>query len=120
MSANAVSSGIISDKKSWFTSFKIGTRIYAGFALVLALMVLLGGVAYWGLQAVDDSFHDYSATATNALTAATIDGNMTDIRRNVLIYEDTGNKTALEAISKLRGETQKLIAELTAKYPVTG
>ena len=115
MSANAVSSGIISDKKSWFTSFKIGTRIYAGFALVLALMVLLGGVAYWGLQAVDDSFHDYSATATNALTAATIDGNMTDIRRNVLIYEDTGNKTALETISKLRGETQKLIAELTAK-----
>jgi methyl-accepting chemotaxis protein len=97
-----------------FTDRKIGTKIFFGFGVVLLLMAILSGTAVMGIRALDEAFEGYSRIAGQAVNSVMIDANVTDIRRNVLIFEDTGDKTRLDAIDKLNKETHKLIADTLA------
>jgi methyl-accepting chemotaxis protein len=97
-----------------FTDRKIGTKIFFGFGCVLLLMAILSGVAVMGLRALDETFEGYSRISTQAINGVAVDGNVTDIRRNVLIYVDTGNKAQLETIERLNKEAHKLIADTLA------
>ncbi len=101
-------------KVSFIKSVKIGTRTYAGFGLVLALMAAIGGSSVFGLRSLDETFDAYARISSNTINVAVIDGNVTDIRRNVLLFEDTGEKARVDAIAKLREETFKLLSDTLA------
>ena len=54
---------------------KIGKRVLGGFALVLALLVIMSGLGYFGLTSVRTSFASYEAFAEHATQAIEIDRN---------------------------------------------
>jgi methyl-accepting chemotaxis protein len=101
-------------KAGFFNSISVGTRIYGGFGIVLALMATLGVTSILGLWSLDESFDAYARISNQTVAVAQLDGDMTDIRRNVLIYEDTGEKVRIENINKLRDHAFKLIADTAA------
>ena len=99
------------DKANFFKSMTIGTRIYSGFAMILALMVALSGAAVFGLWAIDENFGANSRVANQTVNVALIDGNVTDMRRNVLMFADKGDPSRVANINKLREDTFKLLSD---------
>ncbi len=47
---------------------KLGTRIYSGFIILLALLVLAGGVGWWGISHISKEIHDL-LNGTNKMMA---------------------------------------------------
>ena len=50
--------------------FKIGTRIGAGYVLVLGLLVIVATTGYFGLRSASDSFESFARTSDNASRVA--------------------------------------------------
>jgi len=76
--------------------FKVGTRIHFGFLLIL---VLLGLVAVFGVRAltgVETGFNRYAAISDNSLHLSELDGDVSDMRRNVVNYSFSGNNALIE------------------------
>ncbi|HRD50804.1 MAG TPA: methyl-accepting chemotaxis protein [Candidatus Contendobacter sp.] len=46
-----------------FQNLKLSTQLNAGFAAVIALLVIVGGTAYWGLTGAFDGFTEYRRLA---------------------------------------------------------
>jgi methyl-accepting chemotaxis protein len=96
--------------------FKVGTRIYSGFLLILAL---LGLVAVFGVRALTDveaGFGRYSTISTSSLRLSELDGSVADMRRNVVNYSLTGNDGLIETI---RAQQKKLASDLRASRDAT-
>ena len=72
--------------------FAIGTRIGAGFAMVLALLVALSVIAYVGLTGVGDKFGTYKSISTNATRVGDVYGDFATLRRFVVAYSDGGEE----------------------------
>ncbi len=91
--------------------FKVGTRIYSGFLLILAL---LGLVAVFGVRALTEAetrFGRYATISTNSVQLSTLDGDVANMRRNVLNYSFTGKDALIEPI---RAELKQLAVSLRA------
>jgi methyl-accepting chemotaxis protein/CHASE3 domain sensor protein len=110
MSANAVAA----TKPGLFKGIKLGTRIYGGFGIVLVLMLSLAVSAGMGIWSIDKSFDDYARISDQTVAVANINSNVTSIRRNILVYIDTGDKARVDEISRLRDETLKQVADTLA------
>jgi len=84
---------------------KIGYRVGGGFAAILLLLVLVSGSSYLGLTGGEASFARYAATADNTVRVVDADRFFTGLRRNVLIYSQTG---AVQAAATVRDRAQTL------------
>jgi methyl-accepting chemotaxis protein len=73
-------------------------RIYAGFAIVLVLLAVVGIISLGGIRSAISTFGVYSTNASDALRIVTIDRDVADLRRNVISYADTGDAVALQRI----------------------
>ncbi|CAO3413193.1 methyl-accepting chemotaxis protein [Azospirillum doebereinerae] len=77
--------------------FRVGTRIHFGFLLIL---VLLGLVAVFGVRALtglETGFNRYAAISDNSLRLSELDGDVSDMRRNVVNYSFSGNNALIES-----------------------
>jgi methyl-accepting chemotaxis protein/CHASE3 domain sensor protein len=111
MSAHAAD---LAAKASFLKRIKLGTRIYGGFGIVLALMLGLAVTAVLAVWSLDKSFDDYARISDQTVAVANINGNVTSIRRNILVYIDTGDKARVDEIIRLRDETLKQVADTLA------
>ncbi|RTR16714.1 methyl-accepting chemotaxis protein [Azospirillum griseum] len=78
--------------------FTVGTRIYVGFLLILAL---LGAVAFFGVRAmtdIDARFGRYSTISNNSLRLSEAEFELADLRRTIVTYSFNGNNALIEPI----------------------
>ncbi len=94
-----------------FNNLKVGTRIFAGFGTVLALLLAVGLGAIFSLTDATSAFDTEDALASNAVRVAQIDREIVGLRRNVYIYVDAGRESELTRINELRKSIPPMIAE---------
>jgi len=73
---------------------KIGTRLSFGFALVLALLLAVGGLGYSALSKAELGTTRLGSMAQNMARVGVIDTSFAQLRRNVLIVGNTGSEEA--------------------------
>src|ERR1700733_1640700 len=81
---------------------KIGVRVLGGFSLVLALLVMMSAMGYFGLTSVRTSFASYEAFSEHATQALEIDRNFIELLRNVVAYSNNADEETLVRIHKLQ------------------
>src|SRR5882724_7148029 len=81
--------------------FKIGTRINFGFVTVLALLVVVAAVGYSGLNGSRVAVQEYERISDNALKVVETDRNLTSMRRDTLVYVQSGDEQALQRVRSM-------------------
>ncbi|EPY02378.1 methyl-accepting chemotaxis protein [Magnetospirillum fulvum] len=75
---------------TWMANFKIGSRIFAGFLLVLALLCVLGVTGWQSLESAVGRTHEYARLTGQAQSILKIESDVANLRRLVRIYEKSG------------------------------
>jgi methyl-accepting chemotaxis protein len=83
---------------------RIGTRIYAGFALVLVLLATLGVMSVLALRTIESSVGDLARTSNQALFTLTAENNNSETRRLTYVYTQTEDAKTLAAARALIGK----------------
>ncbi len=95
--------------------FPIGTRIYAGFGLVLIILAGLAGANVAGFSDVGANVRDVSGITDSALRVMRTDRGVVELRRNVYAYVGLGEAAALgraqEQVRSLEADLRQLVEE---------
>lgn len=86
--------------------FKIGTRIYAGFVIVLSLMAVLAYTGYSSLQGASERSHTYARISDLTAEVLSVAARLSDLRQAVLRFVLDGDTDDL-------GQARKIGADLT-------
>ena len=89
-------------QSSFAGRFRVGTRIYAGFLVVLLLLAFLAVVGVTGVQSGITAFMVYAEVGGNALNVLGIDRNFTGMRRNIYLAFENNDEKAVARIKELR------------------
>ena len=90
-----------------FTNLGIGTRLYAGFGLVLLLNALLAVLSGFETSHLRNNFDAYANMAGDALLVSEIDGDMSDLRLGVNRYMLSNSDTDKEQAAKSYEQVQQ-------------
>ena len=90
--------------------FRVGTRIYTGFILVLLLLGLVATIGVRGFISIQGAIGDYAIISENAERVALIQRDVAEMRRNVRLYGFTGEDRYLKAVR----EGQKGLSDVMA------
>jgi methyl-accepting chemotaxis protein len=83
------------------SAFKIGTRIGAGYIIVLGLLVIVAATGYFGLRSASDSFGRFTNISDTASRVAQADRDFVALRLNMQMYFDKGEDRVLTRIREL-------------------
>jgi methyl-accepting chemotaxis protein len=97
---------------------RIGTRIFGGFALVLALMVTVSVLGYLGLSAIETQLTAYQTITDNAARLLQIDRDYTELRRNTIAFSLLGDPQLIDRIHDLQKSVHGQIAEVEARLVI--
>ncbi|MFC5313819.1 HAMP domain-containing protein, partial [Azospirillum rugosum] len=78
--------------------FRVGTRIYTGFLLVLALLALVVGVGVRALSVTSADVDRYVAISDNSIRVTELEASVGGMRRNALSYMFTGDRATAEKV----------------------
>ncbi len=98
------------DKGSFSGRFKVGTRIYTGFLVILLLLGVVAVAGIRGFNAIDAMAARYETISANAERVATINGLVAEMRRGVRQYGYTGDESFIATVR----DAQKKLGELLA------
>jgi methyl-accepting chemotaxis protein len=76
------------------SNLKIGTRVGAGFVLILALLGAVAGLGYLALSSAERSTTQLGTFALNMARVGIIETQFAQLRRSVLIVANTGSEEA--------------------------
>ena len=93
---------------------KISTRIFAGFASVIALLAIVAGMGVLELNSVGDGFARYRALALQTNNAGLVRANMLLARMNVKNFIINASDKNIEGVQERAGRTLQLNDELLA------
>ena len=99
---------------SSIADLKIGVKISAGFALVLALLVVVAGFAVWRFGDIQTRFDRFAELSDDAILATVLDQKTTAAAvaaRDFVLANTDQNRRAFH---RLIGEVESLIAEARA------
>ncbi len=82
---------------------RIGTRINAGFGAVLALMLLVAALGYFGLKTLGTSYSDYTRISGGVVLVSESDRNVVGLRRNLAAYVQSGSDQAIQRMNAACG-----------------
>ncbi|NNG04361.1 MAG: HAMP domain-containing protein [Inquilinus sp.] len=82
-------------KRSFLANLKIGTKIYAGFGLIIGLLVLLTALVVLEIEGLRRNFFDYADMASDALLVAELDADIADLQLNAREYQLIGSEEDL-------------------------
>ncbi len=92
-----------------FTSrFRIGTRIYAGFAVVLLLFAFSAIQSHVGIGDAAEQFDLFTRVSDRAIGGADVLARLGGIRTRVLLHNFAGDKKALDGVAE---ESAKLVKD---------
>ena len=79
-------------------ALKIGARINLGFGVVLGLLVVLSANAIWSMTDTSGLFGRYVTVSTNAMRILLANRDFGELRRNVLLFAQTGDAKVADAV----------------------
>lgn len=91
--------------------FRIGTRIFGGFAIVLLLLVALAGVSFVSFGTANSEFEETSHVTLNTVRVQNIERNIVGLRRNVFVYSVGGDAKVLDRIAVLDAALTKDLSD---------
>ena len=97
------------EKASFFGQFKVGTRIYTGFIVILLLLAVVAVIGIRGFGSVDTFMGRYSTISDNAERVANINGLVAELRRNTRIFGMTGDESAATAAHEVQKKLRDLL-----------
>ena len=86
---------------NWNSSFKIGTRITAGFVIVLALLAGVAVSGVLGLSGASHSFQNYADESADSGKVSQADRDFVAMRLNIQFYFDKSDEKVLARIREL-------------------
>ncbi|KAA0678765.1 methyl-accepting chemotaxis protein [Roseomonas genomospecies 6] len=96
--------------------FKVGTRIYFGFLVVLLLLAVVVAIGVRGLGVARDGFESYASVSNHSIQVSTIDGQVAQMRRLALNFNTFGDPKVAEQV---RAVQASLANELRASLDGT-
>ncbi|MBJ7554660.1 MCP four helix bundle domain-containing protein [Marinomonas spartinae] len=94
--------------------FNFSQRLYLGFSLVIVLLALVGGTAYFSLNNASSGFDEYRSLARASNAVGEIQENMLTTRNKEKDFILTGDSQAKEAFDRYFKNTQQSIDEAIA------
>mgnify|MGYP001809643991 CR=1 FL=1 len=91
--------------------FKVATRIYTGFLLILALLGTVVALAYRAQTSAEGGFDRYASIADNSIRVNGISASVAAMRRNVVNYSFTGDPKVAEAVATIQRELEPVLRE---------
>jgi len=95
----------------FLSRFSVKTRIYLGFGLVLALMLLVAVIGSSSLDVTSDRTSDYIQVSDNSVRVAVLAGNFTEARRSVRSFITDGDAASLKAARERFVSVRKDLAD---------
>ncbi len=95
--------------------YKIGTRLYFGFGLILLLLVVLAFVGHLSLGRSADGFGEFARVGSNAQTTMALDRDVTGLRRNAYLVQDTLDEKATVRARELMKQISANLEGLASK-----
>ncbi|CAA7625996.1 Methyl-accepting chemotaxis protein [Magnetospirillum sp. LM-5] len=99
-------------------NISVKARIWGGFAIVLAALVVVALLGVFSLSRSTNSFARFETISSNVARMMTIERNFVGMRRNVTAYVYTGDPKAQERAKELIGLINSQIADLTARIVI--
>ncbi len=96
--------------------FHIGTRIYAGFGLVLIIVAGLTAANFAELSVIGSNVSEVSRISDSALRVLRTDRAVVDLRRNVYSYVGRGDTAALDRAETLHRSLQDDLRRLVEGF----
>jgi methyl-accepting chemotaxis protein len=93
---------------------KIGTRLNAGFGLVLLLLAFVGAVGFNGLTTSGNALGEYDRLTGNTLRVLSIERNVVALGREVIEYANTGSEAVLRRARALSAQIRADLQEAEA------
>ncbi|MBC7906458.1 MAG: methyl-accepting chemotaxis protein, partial [Rhodospirillaceae bacterium] len=93
------------------TGFTVKKRIYGGFLGILFLLILVAGLAFWGFLTVGGNVGRYASVSTDTVRIQQIDRDVADLRRNVILFTEKDDQTALDRIRALQASLRTKVDE---------
>ena len=85
-----------------FSRFKIGSRIFFGFLVVLFLLVAVAGVGILASQVGTGAFATFNHVVVDTLRITNIDRNIAAMRRDIISYSHTGDERAVARVREIQ------------------
>ena len=74
----------------FFERYKVGTRIYGGFAAVLLLLGGVGWAGFAGLSGADHGLSEYARVSNNTIFVVSMAASAQEMRRHVVVGQGSG------------------------------
>jgi len=100
--------------------FKIRSKVLAGFFVVLALLIAVGATGYLGLDKTSATFDRYAVIADTAMNVTEVENDITQLRRFVVLFNDSGDAAHAKEARALIAEVQGDIPRVTALFADAG
>ncbi len=94
-----------------FKNMKVGKKIRTGFAVVLGLLILVAGVAYFALSNSSDGVARYRAIARNTNILGQVQSNLLMVRMNVKEFLITSSQKNVDRFEDYYKKTGELLDE---------
>ncbi len=98
--------------------FRIGARIFGGFAAILLIVAGLAGLAYHDGRTFSASLDQYAKVSDDSLALSRIDRDVLEMRRNVYVFTASGDTKAVEAIARIKTGTLQALSRLADSTPL--
>jgi methyl-accepting chemotaxis protein len=100
------------------SNLKIGIRIYAGFVVVLLLLVTLATEGYFSLGGVSGTFERYATISDNTVRMTEVDRDIVGARASMREYVRSGSPTAFKSLQDIGKEAREILVSLSATAPI--
>jgi len=94
---------------TWFNNLKVSAKIGFGSGLILALLIVVAAIAYYGLTLANGEFGTYRQIARQSNELARIQANILSARVAVKSYFATGADSELEKVNDRLAATSDII-----------
>jgi len=95
-----------------FKGMTLAKKLIAGFGVVLALLVIIGFVAFNAINDASSNFSDYRSMAINNNTSARVQGNVLEAQIASVNFIRTGNDSEIKEFEKRYVASENFIKEI--------
>lgn len=93
-------------------NIKISTKIFGGFGIVLALLVIVGSVGGLGISGAAEDFTRYRQIALQTNQAGRVQANLLEARLAVKNFIISPSEESIQTVEHRMGATHELVVEL--------
>ena len=97
-----------------FANMRVFPKVLTGFGLVLALLTAVAAISFFSLEKIETGVKTYSRIESTVSGMLMIQRDLTETRRNVIVFAETGQSAAADTARKMGAAVKKHIAETAA------